>query len=80
VSPEIIGLIGIAVFLVLICLKMPISFSMLFVGIAGFLVLVSPKAAFSMATAEIYSSFSSYSLSVIPMFVWMGFIAYYSGI
>lgn len=33
-----------------------------------------------MVVREIYSSFSSYTLSVIPMFVWMGFLAYYSGI
>ncbi len=79
-SPEVIGLFGIILFLVLITFKMPISFSMLFVGILGFAVLVSTKAALSMATTEVYSIFSSYSLSVIPMFVWMGFIAFYSGV
>ena len=33
-----------------------------------------------MVGTEIFSNFSSYTLSVIPMFVWMGFIAYYSGV
>ena len=33
-----------------------------------------------MIAADLYSTFSSYSLSVIPMFVWMGYIAYYSGV
>jgi len=33
-----------------------------------------------MVATEIYNTFSSYSLSVIPMFVWMGYLAYYSGI
>lgn len=79
-SPEIIGLLGIVLFLVLIAFNIPISFSMIFVGLLGFSILVSPSAAFSMATAEMYSNFSSYSLSVIPMFIWMGFIAYYSGV
>ncbi len=79
-SPEIIGLLGILLFLVLIAIKIPISFAMIFVGLLGFSILVSPSAAFSMATAELYSNFSSYSLSVIPMFIWMGFIAYYSGV
>ena len=46
----------------------------------AFLYLVNPSAAFSMATVELYANFSSYSLSVIPMFIWMGFIAYYSGV
>jgi tripartite ATP-independent transporter DctM subunit len=79
-SPELIGLLGIVALLVLIALKMPISFAMLIVGILGFGIIVSPNAAFSMATTEVYATFSSYSLSVIPMFVWMGFIAYYSGV
>ncbi|MBN2557392.1 MAG: TRAP transporter large permease [Clostridia bacterium] len=79
-SPEIIGLLGIILLLALIALKMPISFAMLFTGLLGFSLLTSWSSAFSMATAEVYSTFSSYSLSVIPMFVWMGFIAYYSGV
>lgn len=79
-TPEIIGLLGIVLFLVLISLRIPIAFSMLIAGFLGFSVLVSPSAAFSMATIEMYSTFSSYSLSVIPMFVWMGFLAYYSGV
>ncbi|MBN2851721.1 MAG: TRAP transporter large permease [Clostridia bacterium] len=79
-SPELIGLLGIILFLILIAFKMPISFSMLIVGMLGFSILVSPKAALSMATTEVYGTFSSYSLSVIPMFIWMGFIAYYSGV
>jgi tripartite ATP-independent transporter DctM subunit len=33
-----------------------------------------------MVATEIYNNFSSYSLSVIPMFVWMGYLAYHSGI
>ena len=79
-SPELIGLLGIVLFLILIAFKMPISFAMLIVGLVGFGIIVSPNAALSMATTEVYATFSSYSLSVIPMFVWMGFIAYYSGV
>ena len=29
---------------------------------------------------DFYNIFSSYSLSVIPMFVWMGFLSFYAGI
>jgi len=79
-SPELIGLIGVLVFLGLMCLRIPIAYAMLITGLAGFGILVSPSAAYTMATTEIYSTFSSYSLSVIPMFIWMGFIAYYSGV
>lgn len=79
-SSEIIGLLGLLFFLFLICVRIPMAFAMLITGLLGFCVLVSPSASISMAVSEIYTTFSSYSLSVIPMFIWMGFLAYYSGI
>jgi len=75
-----LGLIGLLIFLLLIFLKMPIAFAMALVGFAGFSYTASAEAGMNMVVREIYSSFSSYTLSVIPMFVWMGFLAYYSGI
>jgi tripartite ATP-independent transporter DctM subunit len=79
-SPEGIGFAGIALFLILIALKVPISFSMLITGFLGFGLIRSFPAAFSILPSEVYGTFSSYSLSVIPMFIWMGFIAFHSGI
>jgi len=79
-TPPVAGIIGVIVLLVLILFKVPIAYAMLIVGFTGFALLVSPEAAFSMVATEIFSNFSSYTLSVIPMFVWMGFIAYYSGV
>ncbi|NLJ75961.1 MAG: TRAP transporter large permease [Peptococcaceae bacterium] len=71
---------GILFFLGLVALRMPISIAMALAGFAGFSFMVSPEASFNMVAKELYANFSSYSLSVIPMFVWMGFLAYYSGI
>lgn len=79
-TPVTIGIIGVIVLLILIALKIPIAYSMFAVGFLGFATLVSPSAALNMVSTEIFSNFSSYTLSVIPMFVWMGFIAYYSGV
>jgi tripartite ATP-independent transporter DctM subunit len=76
----IIGLIGIACFFVLLALRMPIAFAMAIVGFVGFSSLTSVPTAFDMVAKEIFNNFTSYSLSVIGMFVWMGFLAYYSGI
>lgn len=76
----ILGLIGLLIFLLLIFLRMPIAFAMALVGFAGFSYMTSAPVAMNMVVRELYSNFSSYSLSVIPMFVWMGFLAYYSGI
>jgi len=79
-SPLHVGLISIAAFLILLMLRMPIAYAMALVGFLGFSYLTSPAAAFSMVVKEIFSTFSSYSLGVIAMFVWMGFLAFYSGI
>ena len=79
-SVFLVGLIGIAFFFGLVMLRMPISYSMALVGFAGFSYLTSVPASLDMVAKELYNTFTSYSLSVIAMFVWMGFLAYYSGI
>ncbi len=78
-SPVIIGLIGIIVLVLIFLLGMPVGFAMAFVGLAGFCYLVSPDAGLSILARDVFSSFSSYSLTVIPMFVFMGSIAFASG-
>ncbi len=78
-SPVTIGLIGIGCFFVLIALKIPIAYAMAMVGFAGFSYLTSTPAALSMVSSELFSTFSRYSLSVIPMFILMGFLAFHAG-
>lgn len=79
-SVFLVGLIGIAFFFGLVMVRMPISYAMALVGFVGFSYLTSMPASLDMVAKEIYNTFTSYSLSVIAMFVWMGFLAYYSGI
>ncbi len=79
-SPPVAGLIGILVFFFLIVLKIPIAYAMAMVGFAGFGYLTSSSAAFAMVSTELFSTFSRYSLSVIPMFILMGFLAFHAGI
>ncbi len=79
-SSVLVGILSVIVFFVLLILRVPIAYAMALVGFAGFSYLTSPSTAFSMVAKEIYSTFASFSLSVIAMFVWMGFLAYYSGI
>ncbi|OEF98239.1 TRAP transporter large permease [Desulfuribacillus alkaliarsenatis] len=74
------AILSIIVLFVLLFLRMPVSFIMLVVGMGGYAYMVSPTAAYTMSVQTIYNNFSSYSLIVIPLFVWMGFIAYYSGL
>lgn len=79
-SPFLVGVIGVLVFFVLIGVRMPIGLAMGIVGLAGYSYLVSPEAALRVVSNDFFGSFSSYSLSVIPMFIWMGSLAYHSGI
>ncbi|MFO7975755.1 MAG: TRAP transporter large permease [Candidatus Hydrogenedentota bacterium] len=75
-----IGILGCVVLLVLLATSMPVAFAMAAVGAVGFAFVVSPQAALSMATTDLYSTFSSHSLTVIPLFVLMGQVAFHGGI
>jgi C4-dicarboxylate transporter DctM subunit len=79
VSPVTIGIIGIVILVFVFLLGMPVGFTMALVGFAGFCYLVTPQAGLSMLARDIFSTLSSYSLTVIPMFIFMGAIAYASG-
>jgi C4-dicarboxylate transporter, DctM subunit len=79
-NPIQIGLLSILIIFILLFLRMPVAYVMLVVGMAGFALIRTPAAMFSITTQTIYNTFASYSLLVIPMFVWMGYIAFYSGI
>ncbi len=74
------GLLGTALLFVLLVFSMPVGFAMGVVGFIGFALIVSPDAALSMVTADLYETFSSYGLTVIPLFVLMGQVALHSGI
>lgn len=74
-SPAIIGIIGIIFLIILFVLRMPVGFAMAMVGFVGFSYLVSLGAGLDILARDIFYTFSSYSLTVIPMFVFMGCIA-----
>jgi tripartite ATP-independent transporter DctM subunit len=78
-SPDTIGLIGIAVMIVLLALRMPIGIAMLLVGIVGFAVLNGIGPALSVLGTYPYSYSAVYELAVIPLFVLMGNAAGASG-
>jgi len=79
-NPTTAGLIGIGLLVLLFLLRMPVAFSMALVGFVGFWYLTTPEAALGLLGRDIFDSFSSYPLSVIPMFILMGTFAYASGI
>jgi tripartite ATP-independent transporter DctM subunit len=79
-TPTTIGLIGIAALFALIFSRLPVGYLMAVIGIIGFGSIVSFDAALSLTARDVFSVFSSYNLTVIPLFVFMGQIAFHSGI
>jgi len=80
VSPEAVGLIGIALLLVLLFARMWIAFAMAFVGFFGIAYLQSFDQAFLIAGTAPFVFISKYALTTLPMFVLMGNIIAVSGI
>ncbi len=79
-SPLTGGLIGCLILVILLLSSMPVAFAMLAAGLVGFTLITNPLAAASMVSAELFDTFSSYNLTVIPLFVLMGQVAFHAGI
>ncbi len=79
-SPVAVGIIGIVFLILIFLIRMPVAFGMAFVGLFGFMYLSGPTPALTILACDIFTQFSSYPLSVIPMFILMGSFAYASGI
>jgi C4-dicarboxylate transporter, DctM subunit len=75
-----IGGTGILILIVLLFSNMPVGFVMGFVGFLGFCYVRGMEAGLSLLIRDFFEVFSSYGLTVIPLFVFMGQIAFYSGI
>ena len=75
-----IGLTSFPVLLLLIFLRVPIGLAMFLVGMFGlYLVTGGWNMALSRLKSETYTTFSSYSLSIVPMFLLMGHFATLGG-
>lgn len=70
-----IGLIGIVVLLILICMGLHIGSSLCFVGFVGCVILTNFKATSTMIASTIYNAITNYSLVIIPLFIFMGLLA-----
>jgi tripartite ATP-independent transporter DctM subunit len=75
-----IGIIGVIVLVIFLFSRMPVGFVMGFLGFVGFSYVVNLEAALSLIARDVFEVFSSYDLTVVPLFVLMGQIAFHSGI
>src|SRR2546421_9472752 len=68
------GLVGLAVMMLLCCLRIPISFSMAIVGMVGYAYMRDWNWVVAFATVEtkVYETGRNYTLSLVPLFILMG--------
>jgi C4-dicarboxylate transporter, DctM subunit len=71
-SPEVLGLVGIGVMLLLMFIGLPVGVCTIFVGIIGFAMLTSFNAALTAAQSALLSTISDYTFAALPIFLLMG--------
>lgn len=75
-----IGIASFPALMILIFLRVPIGLAMFIIGLVGlYTVTGNPNMALARLKSETYSTFSSYSLSIVPMFLLMGHFATLGG-
>lgn len=79
-STEIIAVLTIALLFFFFFLGLGIGISMALAGFIGFALIVNVKAALSLIAQDVFSILSSYSFTVIPLFVLMGQLAVSAGV
>lgn len=76
-----LGILGCIVLLLLLLASVPVGFALALLGTIGFAVAAgNPDAAYHLVVSVTYENFSKYDLSVIPLFIFMGQIAFHAGI
>ena len=75
-----IGIASFPILLLLIFMRVPIGLAMLMCGIGGtWIIMGQPNAILARLKVETFSTFSSYTLSIIPLFLLMGQFATLGG-
>ena len=79
-SPELTGILGIILLFILLAFRMYIGIAMALVGFLGASYIINLKAGLNLLGLVPWAEGSSYTLSVIPLFILMGQFAFVSGI
>ena len=79
-SLEIVALVAIILLFLLFTIGVPVAFSMALVGFIGFAYVVDMHSALRLVAIDTCETFASYGLTVVPLFILMGQVAFNSGI
>ncbi len=75
-----IGIMGLIALLALFMTGIELSFAMAVVGFVGFCMVRSVESGLDLLATDVFDMFTSYSLSVVPVFVLMGQLAFNAGV
>lgn len=75
-----VGIVGLFVLLAFFLTGIELGFAMAIIGFIGLTYLKSAEVALSFLATDVYETFSSYGLTVIPLFILMGQLAFNAGI
>ncbi|MBN1255012.1 MAG: TRAP transporter large permease [Deltaproteobacteria bacterium] len=79
-DPITVGLVGLVLLIIILFSRMPVGFVMALLGFVGYIYLRSLEGGLHILAKDFYSTFGSYSLTVVPLFMLMGQVAFYAGI
>ncbi|MDT8860199.1 TRAP transporter large permease [Alkalihalobacillus sp. MEB130] len=79
-DPQLIGVLGLILMVILVFLRVPVGFVMILVGFIGFALIRGSGSSFTIMGNTFYEALSDYNFTAIPLFILMGFLAYYCGI
>lgn len=79
-SPEILGVIGLVVLLILLFAGMWIGAAMAVVGFFGYAIIIGFGPAFGMVSQIPFTTMAWYPLTCVPLFIFMGVIIFQSGV
>ncbi len=75
-----IGLYGVAILLLLLIFRVPVALAMIAVSFGGIAVMLGFQPALGIITSTPYSFVASWTMSAVPMFLLMGFVAFHAGL
>jgi tripartite ATP-independent transporter DctM subunit len=75
-----VGFWGVVVLLLLLVARVPVALALIAVSFGGITFLVGLEPAFGIVMNTPYSFVASWTMSAVPMFLLMGFVAYHSGL
>ena len=75
-----IGFWGVGALFALLLLRVPVALALIAVSFSGIAWLLGPTPALGVVSNTPYSFVASWTMSAVPMFLLMGFVAFHSGL